>query len=176
MRTFIAADTETTGFSPAAGDRIVEVALLRFVDGKVSSKYVSLIQPQRAIPSFVTSNIHGISDEMVSKSPTFGEALPGILDFISDDPVVFHNAGFDMAFLETESMLAGGEWPSSLRVFDTLEIARKSRLFNGSHSLEVLSRGLGLVQGFHRAEADAYATGYLLLHLMRNGVEINPWK
>jgi DNA polymerase III epsilon subunit family exonuclease len=175
LRSFVSADTETTGFSPVNGDRIVEIAMLRFVDGEVVSKFVSFVHPQRSIPPYVTAKVHGITDEMVAQSPSLGEILPRMVGFAGDDPVVFHNAEFDMRFLETESMLAGAEWPSHIRVFDTLEIARRSGLFSGSHKLGDLARSIGLVQKFHRAEADAYAVGKLLLHLMKNGAPIEPW-
>lgn len=112
----------------------------------------------------------------MANSPKFEENLPRMLGFIGDDPIVFHNAEFDLCFLETESMLAGGDWPDRIPIFDTLELARCSGLFRGSHKLEDMARQIGLVQQFHRAEADAYAAGMLLLHLMNNGMEITRWE
>lgn len=171
---FVSADTETTGFSPANGDRIVEIALLRFVEGEVADKFVSLIHPQRPIPPLVTEMCHGITNAMVAESPTFTELFPKIVDFIGEDPLVFHNAPFDLPFLEMESRLAGEEWPSRYRVYDTLDISRKSRLFGRSHRLPDLAMEIGLSQRFHRAEADAYAVGKLLLHLAEKGARIVP--
>lgn len=174
LRTFVSADTETTGFYPDDGDRLVEVAFLRFVDGEITERFVSLVHPQRPIPPHVT-NIHGITDEMVAKSPTFKKLFSKIVKFVGDDPLVFHNAQFDLPFLEKESSLAGKEWPSDIRVYCTLENARGSSLFGRSHSLPDLAHRIGLVQKFHRAEADAYAAGKLLLYMMAKEVAIEPW-
>ena len=175
LRTFVSADTEATGFSPDDGDRIVEVAFLRFVEGELSDKLVSLIHPQRPIPPRVI-DIHGITDEMVAKSPTFGKLFPKIVKFVGDAPLVIHNAPFDLPFRENESYLAGKEWPSEISVYDKLEIARGSCLFGRSHRLPDLAHHIGLVQRFHRAEADAYAAGKLLLNLMAKDVAIEPWQ
>jgi DNA polymerase III epsilon subunit family exonuclease len=173
VSTFVAVDTETTGFSPSRGDRIVEVAMIRFVDGEIASKFTTLVQPNRPIPPIVTAKVHGITDAMVADSPTFADILPSMIGYAGDDPLVFHNAGFDLSFLETEAMLAGHERPESGPVFDTLPIARSCGLFGLSHRLEDLARHIGLVQRFHRAEADAYATGMLLLHMMAKGVTVS---
>lgn len=175
LHTFVSADTETTGFSPDNGDRVVEVAFLRFVDGEVDDKIVSLVHPQRQIPPRVI-DIHGITDEMVAKAPTFKKLFSKIVKFVGDDPLVFHNAPFDLPFLEMESYLAGKDWPSDLRIYDTLDLARCSGLFGRSNRLPDLARSIGVRQKFHRAEADAYAVGHLLLYLMGKDVAIEPWQ
>jgi len=174
LRTFVAADTETTGFFHDDGDRVVEVAFLRFVDGEITERFVSLVHPQRPIPPRVT-DIHGITDEMVAKSPTFKRLFSKIVKFVGDDPLVIHNAGFDVPFFETESYLAGKAWPAEIRVYCTLELARSSGLFGWSHRLPDLAHHIGVKQKFHRAEADAYTAGKLLLFLMAKNVAIEPW-
>ncbi|GAB4235383.1 MAG: hypothetical protein OHK0028_11960 [Deltaproteobacteria bacterium] len=159
---YVAADVETTGLSAADGHRVCEVALLRFLRGSVVDSLVSLVNPQRPIDPGASA-VNGITDAMVAGAPAFGELLPRILDFLSDDPLVFHNAPFDLSFLRREARLAGGTWPGN-RVIDTLPLARRSGRFR-SHTLSGLCRELGIGSTFHRAEGDAWATGKLLLHL-----------
>jgi DNA polymerase-3 subunit epsilon len=159
---YIAVDLETTGLSPARGHRICEIALLRFRKGVVAESLVSLVDPLRPI-SPGASAVNGITDDMVAGAPTFASLFPSLLAFVGGETLVFHNAPFDLSFLRTEAALAGGAWPGN-PVLDTLSLARRSRRFR-RHSLSHLCGEFGIVSVFHRAEADAYATGRLLLHL-----------
>jgi DNA polymerase-3 subunit epsilon len=159
---FIAADVETTGLSPAEGHRVCEIALLRFLRGSVIDSFVSLVNPLRPIDPGARA-VNGITDRMVAGAPAFPDLFPGILAFLGDDPLVFHNAPFDLSFLRAEARLAGGTWPGN-RVVDTLPLARRTGRFR-SHSLSAICRELGIGSGFHRAEGDAWAAGKLLLHL-----------
>ncbi len=159
---YVAADVETTGLEAGRGDRICEIALLRFLRGTVIDSFVSLVNPLRPI-SPGASAVNGITDAMVADAPPFADLFPGILSFVGDDALVFHNAPFDLSFLREEARIAGGEWPGNA-VIDTLVLARQSGMFR-SHSLSSLCGALGIGTRFHRAEGDAYATGKLLLHL-----------
>ena len=158
---YIAADVETTGLSAADGHRICELAFLRFLRGSVIDSCVSLVNPLCPIAPGAKA-VNGISDEMVAGAPTFTDLFPRILAFLDNDPLVFHNAPFDLSFLRAEARLAGGAWPKN-PVVDTLSIARRSGRFR-SNSLSGICRELGIISAFHRAEADAWATGKLLLH------------
>ena len=164
--TYVAADVETTGLSAADGHRVCEFALLRFLRGTVIDSFVSLVNPLRPIDPGASA-VNGITDEMVAGAPTFADLLPRILDFLADDPLVFHNAPFDLSFLRREARIAGGSWPGN-RVIDTLPLARRTGRFR-SHSLPHICRELGIGCTFHRAEADAWAAGKLLLHLAPTG-------
>jgi DNA polymerase-3 subunit epsilon len=164
---YIAVDVETTGLSAAAGHRVCEFAFLRFLRGSVVDSYVSLVNPLRPIDPGARA-VNGISDEMVTCSPPFADLFPRILMFVGDDPLVFHNAPFDLSFLRAEARLAGGKWPAN-PVVDTLSIARRMGRFR-SNSLPSICRELGIGSAFHRAEADAWAAGKLLLHLLP------PWE
>lgn len=161
---YIAVDVETTGIEAWDGHRICEIALLKFLRGNVIDSLVSLVNPLRPI-SPGASAVNGITDAMVAGAPLFTDLLPGILSFMDNDVLVFHNAPFDLSFLRMESRLAGREWPGN-HVIDTLVLARRTGRF-GSNSLPAICRELGIGSGFHRAEADAYAAGKLLLHLAR---------
>lgn len=149
--------------------------MIRFVSGEVASKFTTLVQPKRSIPPVVTAKVHGITDAMVAGSPTFEDILPRMVGFAGDDPLVFHNAGFDLAFLETEALLCGEVWPTTLSTICTLAMARGSGLFGASCRLEDLARHIGLKQRCHRAEADAFAAGKLMLHMLDKGVPVNTY-
>lgn len=87
-------DTETTGFSPGAGDTIVEVAI---VDDLGRPVIDTLVNPRRPIP-WQAINVHGISDDMVRGKPTLEQLLPRIRDVIAGEQVVIYNAKFDTPF------------------------------------------------------------------------------
>lgn len=159
---YVAADVETTGLSAWDGHRVCEIALLRFLHGTVVNSLVSLVNPLRPV-SPGASAVNGITTAMVAGAPTFAELFPRILAFLGDDTLVFHNAPFDLSFLQMEARLAGGEWPPN-PVLDTLALARRTGLFR-DHSLAALCARLGITAAFHRAESDAYAAGKLVLAL-----------
>ncbi len=161
-------DFETTGLSPAMGDRITEVAALRIVDGKVTERYVSLINCNARIPSFITS-LTGISQQMVDDAPPVRRVLPELLDFIGSDTLSAHNASFDEKFLVAEADRLGLA-PAHKALVCSLKLSR--RLFPGmpSYKLGVLSSQLGIRfrSAAHRAESDAEVGAELLHHIARH--------
>ena len=160
---YVAIDVETTGFDSRWGHRICEIALLKFLRGNVIDSLVSFVDPLRAI-SRGTTAITGITDSMIVGAPLFSDLYPWIISFIEDDPLVFHNAPFDLSFLRAESQVAGGIWPSNL-VVDTLRLARKSGRFK-NNSLSSVCGEFGISTLFHRATGDAWAAGKLLLNII----------
>ncbi len=95
---FVALDFETTGIDPI-NDRIIEVAAIRFTDGIASDKFVSLVNPGREIPDFIT-NITNISNEMVNNAPPEEDIVKDLFKFIDASPIIAHNTPFDIAFLK----------------------------------------------------------------------------
>lgn len=87
-------DTETTGFSPLRGDRIVEIGI---VDANGRTLLETLVNPQRPIP-WQARNVHGISDEMVRGMPTIEDVMPQVLAVITNQQVVIYNSSFDTPF------------------------------------------------------------------------------
>jgi DNA polymerase-3 subunit epsilon len=161
-------DFETTGLSPEQGDRITEVAALRIVDGRVVDRYVSLINCNVKIPSFITG-LTGITQAMLDGAPPVAQVLPRLLEFIGNDALSAHNASFDEKFLCAESARLG--MASRHRgLVCSLKLSR--RVFPGmsSYKLGMLSGALGI--GFnsaaHRAEADAEVAAQLLMHIGRH--------
>lgn len=161
-------DFETTGLSPAMGDRVTEVAALRIVDGRVTERYVSLINCNARIPSFITS-LTGISQQMVDDAPPVRRVLPELLDFIGSDTLSAHNASFDEKFLIAEAERLGMA-PAHRALVCSLKLSR--RLFPGmpSYKLGVLSSQLGIRfrSAAHRAESDAEVGAELLNHIGRH--------
>jgi DNA polymerase-3 subunit epsilon len=158
-------DFETTGLSPLAGDRITEVAALRIVDGVVRERYVTLINCGVRIPSFITA-LTGISQRMLDSAPPVAQVLPRLLDFIGDDALAAHNAGFDARFLLAESQRLGLS-PRHRGLICSLKLARRMLPGQGSYKLGGLAQALNIsCRGpAHRAEADAEVSTRLLLHI-----------
>jgi DNA polymerase-3 subunit epsilon len=167
-RPVVMLDFETTGLSPAAGDRITEVAALRIVGGRVAERYVSLVNCGVRIPSFITS-LTGISQDMVDAAPPAARVVPELLDFIGADALAAHNASFDEKFLKAEGERLGRSCGHAHLVC-SLKLSR--RVFPGlaSYKLGQLAGQLGI--GFrsraHRAEADAEVAAEVLLHIGRH--------
>lgn len=149
-------DTESTGLSPREGHRLVELGALEVVGrmptGRSFHKYIN---PLRDIPADAT-RIHGITNDKVKDAPTFAQVAQEFLDFIGDDPLVAHNANFDMTFLNYE-LEANGFKLCTNPVVDTLQIAREK--FPGAQaSLDALCRRFNVDlsgRSFHGALLDA---------------------
>ena len=161
-------DFETTGLSPAMGDRITEVAALRIVGGRVTERYVSLINCNARIPAFITS-LTGITQQMVDDAPPVRQVLPQLLEFIGCDTLSAHNASFDEKFLKAEAERLGMTTAHRALVC-SLKLSR--RLFPGmpSYKLGLLSGQLGIRfrSAAHRAESDAEVGAELLNHIGRH--------
>ncbi|WP_297776970.1 DNA polymerase III subunit epsilon [uncultured Roseovarius sp.] len=135
----IVLDTETTGFEPESGDRIVEIGAVELYNhmptGRTFHKYIN---PQRAMPEAAFA-VHGLGDDFLRNKPLFAEIAQEFLDFVLDAKLVIHNAAFDMKFLNAELgwlKLPHLPWEQAI---DTLAIARQK--FPGSPaSLDALCR------------------------------------
>lgn len=164
----IVLDTETTGFDPAAGDKLVEIGCVELFNHLPTGKNLHLyINPERPIPA-EASAIHGIKDEDVKDKPTFGEIVGEFMDFIGDDKLVIHNAEFDVKFLNAELRIFGFPSLDQRRVFDTLKMAREK--FPGSPAnLDALCRRFGIDNSsrtFHGALLDSQLLAEVYLELL----------
>jgi len=161
-------DFETTGLSPAMGDRITEVAALRIVGGRVTERYVSLVNCGVRIPAFITQ-LTGISQSMVEAAPPAERVVPELLDFIGDDALSAHNASFDEKFLKAEAGRLALS-PRHAGLVCSLKLSR--RVFPGlsSYKLGLLSGQLGIRfrSAAHRAESDAEVAAEVLIHIGRH--------
>jgi DNA polymerase-3 subunit epsilon len=158
-------DFETTGLSPAMGDRITEVAALRISGSRVVERFVSLVNCGVDVPSYIT-HLTGITQQMVDRAPCVSKVVPELLRFIGSDALSAHNASFDAKFLQAESRRLDLT-PGYERLICSLKLSR--RVFPGlpSYKLSNLSSSLGIRFGgaAHRAEADAEVSAQVLLHI-----------
>ena len=136
-------DTETTGLSPAGGDRMVEIGCIEMV-GRVETgrHYHCYFNPDRPMPSEAEA-VHGLSDMFLSDKPRFADKVEELLEFIGDAPLVAHNAGFDFGFLNHELERCGRPAVCMTRMVDTLMLAR-SRHPGAKHSLDALCTRFGV--------------------------------
>ncbi|KQQ32396.1 DNA polymerase III subunit epsilon [Duganella sp. Leaf126] len=164
-RAIVMLDFETTGLSPAMGDRITEVAALRIVGGEVVERYVSLVNCNARIPSFITG-LTGITQDMVDNAPPAHRVVPELLDFIGSDALSAHNASFDEKFLLAETARLGLAARHQSLVC-SLKLARRVFPRLPSYKLGQLSGQLGIRfrSAAHRAEADAEVAAQVLIHI-----------
>ncbi|MFP7672389.1 DNA polymerase III subunit epsilon [Marivita sp. S0852] len=139
----IVLDTETTGFEPEQGDRIVEIGAVELYNHVPTGRtYHQYINPERSMPQDAFE-VHGLGDDFLRDKPVFADIAQAFVDFIEDATLVIHNAAFDMKFLNAElTWLKRPVIPMS-QSLDTLAIAR--RKFPGSPaSLDALCRRFGI--------------------------------
>jgi len=142
-------DTETTGFDPFSGDRVIEVGCVEMV-GKVltGAQYHTYINPDRDVPDSAVK-VHGLTSDFLQDKPRFSEVAQDFLDFIGEGSVlVAHNADFDMKFINWELDNAGHGTLGVGRFLDTLAIAR-AKFPGAANSLDALCRRFGIENG-HR--------------------------
>lgn len=139
----IVLDTETTGFDPKTGDRIVEIGAVELMrQVPTGNTYHQYINPERSMPDDAFQ-VHGLGDDFLRDKPVFKAIAQDFLDFIGDAKLVIHNAAFDMKFLNAELGWLGMPTIPWERAVDTLAIARKK--FPGSPaSLDALCRRYGI--------------------------------
>lgn len=139
----IVLDTETTGFDPESGDRIVEIGAIELVRHMPTDNvFHEYIDPERAMPQ-EAFEVHGLGDDFLRGKPKFADIGQRFLDFVGDAKLVIHNAAFDMKFLNAELKWMGLPQLPFSRAVDTLDIAR--RKFPGSPaSLDALCRRFGI--------------------------------
>jgi DNA polymerase-3 subunit epsilon len=139
----IVLDTETTGLDPFQGHRLVEIGCIelfnRIPTGQSFHRYVN---PERDIPPEAFA-VHGLSLEFLQGKPCFGDIAEELLEFLGDSPLVIHNAGFDIAFLNAELERCGQPLITRERLVDTLVLARR-RYPAGPNRLDDLCQRLGI--------------------------------
>jgi len=148
----IVLDTETTGFDPDSGDRIVEIGAVELLNHMPTGEtYHVYINPERSMPT-EAFGVHGIGPDLLEPpqppepgavtlrdKPVFAKIGQGFLDFVRDSKMVIHNASFDMKFLNAELRWMGLPQLPMEQALDTLAIARKR--FPGSPAtLDALCR------------------------------------
>ncbi len=135
----IVLDTETTGISPQDGHRLVEIGCLELFNHVATGKFFhTYINPERDMPEGAF-RVHGLSEAFLSDKPKFSEVADDFLEFIGEDPLVIHNASFDMGFINAELKRIGRPSLPMARAIDTLEIARR-KYPGAQNNLDALCR------------------------------------
>lgn len=164
----IVLDTETTGLEPDQGHRIVEIGAVELADhlptGRTFHRYVN---PQRPMPREAQA-VHGLGDDFLRDKPLFAAVAAELLDFIAEAPLVIHNAGFDIAFLNAELGRLGHPPLPTTRCVNTLDLAR--RRFPGAQaSLDALCKRFGIdcaARTLHGALLDSQLLAEVYLELL----------
>ena len=150
-------DTETTGRDAKVAD-LIEIGAVRLREGQIVDKFSTFVNPNRAI---FGAQMHGITDADVAGAPTPKEAAEKLLAFINGAPIIGHNVGFDIGFLdmalgESGKFIANG-------YFDTLTIAREGYPDLESYKLGDIAKFFGItVETVHRGLADAETTAAII--------------
>ncbi len=135
----IVMDTETTGLDPASGDRLVEVACVELANtiptGRVWHQYIN---PQREVPHDAF-RIHGLSTQFLADKPLFSDLVDSFLEFVDGGTLIFHNASFDIKFINAELIRIERAAIPLERVLDTLALARRKHPA-GPNSLDALCK------------------------------------
>jgi DNA polymerase III subunit epsilon len=163
----IVLDTETTGLDPSEGHRIVEVACIELVHHvPTGRKFHRYVNPEREMPEDALA-VHGLTAEFLARQPPFGALVDEFLAFIGADPLVIHNAEFDLAFLNAELARLERQ-PVTADYVDTLELAR-SRYPGSPVSLDALCRRFAIdlsERVEHGAEVDCRLLAAVYLELL----------
>jgi DNA polymerase-3 subunit epsilon len=136
-------DTETTGLDPIQGHRVVEIGCVELMNHMPTGRtYQTYLNPERDMPT-EASMVHGLTEEFLAKQPLFAQIADQFLEFIGDAPLVAHNAGFDMNFINAELTRHGFPRLPPERAIDTVKMAR--RMFPGAPaSLDALCKRFGV--------------------------------
>lgn len=157
---FAVIDFETTGFSPAKHDRVVEIGVVHVTaDGRITGRWQTLVNPERDLGA---THVHGINAADVLDAPVFADVAEHLVELLRGRVLVAHNARFDLGFLTAELSRAGFEHPPELESFCTMLLAREL-LSGAGRSLADCCDACGIeLDQAHCALADATAAAELL--------------
>jgi DNA polymerase III epsilon subunit family exonuclease len=165
LGTFVVADCETSGLS-ARGNRVIELSAVRYdIEGMEVERFSSLVKFRGKLNTKIVS-LTGITDEALrSQGRPAKDVVAEFFEFVSQAPVFFHNAPFDLGFLEAEGerVFGRGEAPY-LDAHCTLEMARHLRPDLKNHKLQTVAEAAGSrVKPSHRGLSDVAATKDVVL-------------
>lgn len=168
---FIVFDLETTGLKPAT-EEITEIAAVLVEDGQLRDSFQTYVNPHKPIPPNIVE-LTGITDETVRDAPELSDAMQRFLAFAGDRPLVAHNAGFDMSFLQAACKRLG--IARDFTYIDTLEMSRILLPDLGKHKLNVLAKALAVGPfEHHRASEDAAVLARIWIKLIdKMRIELN---
>ncbi len=160
---YVAFDLETTGLY-ARRDRIIEIGAVRMRDGREVDRFQTFVDPGQPLEKR-TTDLTGITDDMLRGAPAISEALPQFLKFVGDSILVAHNADFDTTFIQRACKEQG--IPYTLTSVDTLTVAQNLLPELTKYNLDVLAKHFELADfNHHRAGDDALICGHIMAKLI----------
>ena len=167
---FAVVDVETTGLA-AGRHRLIEVAAVIVKDGQAGATFSQLINPERRIPQFI-AQFTGISQYMVNRAKPAAVVLPRLREFVGERPIVGHNIGFDLSFLNYEADLCHISPTFATSGVDTIALARRYLTGMRRARLDRVAAALHLhVRDRHRALPDASLTAQVFIMLLARAQE-----
>ena len=163
----IVLDTETTGLNYKAGDRIIEVGCVELINHVSTTNNLQFYCSTNKIIDGGAIKIHGLTNVFLNEYPPFKEYVKKFLAFIGNDPLIIHNAEFDLGFINNELMLLGIE-PLKNKIIDTVSFARK-KLNTRIANLDYLCRRFQIdlsERDLHGALLDSQLLAEVYLELM----------
>ena len=166
---FVVFDLETTGFS-AAKNKIIEIGAVKVVNGSITERFSTFVNPKVPIPYEIEQLTH-ITDDMVLDAPMIHEILPQFMEFCQNAVMVAHNADFDMSFIRHNCDLLGLECEKT--VLDTVALARVLLPSLNRFKLNTIAKALNIsLENHHRAVDDAACTAEIFVEMLRErGIE-----
>lgn len=164
---FVAIDVETTGLQPSR-QRLIEIAVVRYVDGQPADSWESLCNPERKIPAYITK-LTKIDNDLVGDAPVFAAIAETVEELLAGAIVVGYNVEFDLGFIN-EELKRVGRSPLVNESLDLLSLANRLLRDVRRPSLQAVSQKLGLAPASrerHRAGPDATLTGMVAVQLLR---------
>ena len=161
MTTVAVIDFETTGLSPAMGDRATEIAVVLVEGDQVVDRFQSLMNAGVRISAFIEAYT-GISNAMIATAPRAETVMAEASRFVGGRPMVAHNASFDRRFWMAE--LARADCPADQPFACTMLLSRRLYPQAPNYRLGSLAafHALPLAGRAHRAMADAQTAAALL--------------
>lgn len=157
---FAVVDLETTGLSPGAHERVVEIAIVHADEyGSVTGQWETLVNPQRHVGA---EHIHGIRAADLIDAPAFSDIADDVMELLSGRVMVAHNARFDRGFLTAEFGRTSRALPDDAPTLCTMQLARELIPGAGRSLADCCAAFDIALEDAHRAAVDARATAELL--------------
>lgn len=170
-------DTETTGISPQAGHRIIEVGCVEMINRRLTgNNFHVYINPERDIDAGAQA-VHGLSAEFLSDKPKFIDIIDDLMTYLKGCELVIHNAPFDTGFMDHEINLANKGFSAISNycaIFDTLSFARRKHP-GQKNNLDALCKRYGIDNSnrtLHGALLDAELLADLYCAMTREQVSL----
>lgn len=140
-------DTETTGLSPKAGHRVIEIGCVELVNRRLTGNHFHYyLNPDRQVDPGAQA-VHGITSEFLADKPRFKDIVEQFISYVQDAEIIIHNADFDVGFLDHELSLCGKKYLAFeeyvQQVVCTLQMAR-SKHPGQKNNLDVLCKRYGV--------------------------------